>query len=152
MVCLETALPMRRSRISSASPEGAAQCGAPVGRGVPGHTDAPAGLTVILIDAGPLVALLHRDDQLYLLRFSPEAQDALLEMVERGAVRVLPIEESDIPRIRALIRKYRDLPMDLADATLVRVAEREGIPAGVTLDRRDFTTYRVGRRVFSVIP
>jgi len=133
---------------------------------------------VILIDAGPLVALLHRDDRdharcvaalrgartalvttwpplteaMYLLNFSAGAQDALLEMVERGALRVLPIEESDISRIRALIRKYRDLPMDLADATLVRVAEREGIQQVFTLDRRDFTTYRVGRRAFAIIP
>lgn len=133
---------------------------------------------MILIDAGPLVALLHRDDQdhgqcvatlrnirtvlattwpplteaMYLLSFSAQAQDALLEMVERGAVRVLPIEESDVPRIRALIKRYRDLPMDLADATLVRVAEREGIQQVFTLDRRDFATYRVGRRACSVLP
>jgi hypothetical protein len=133
---------------------------------------------MILIDAGPLVALLHRDDQdharcvaalrsvrttlattwpplteaIYLLSFSAEAQDALLEMVERGAVRVLPIEEADIPRVRGLIRKYRNLPMGLADATLVRVAEREGIQQVFTLDRRDFTTYRVGRRAFAIIP
>jgi hypothetical protein len=89
---------------------------------------------------------------MYLLSFSSEAQDALLEMVERGAVRVLPIEETDIPRVRALIRKYRDRPMDLADATLVRVAERESIQQVFTLDRRDFTTYRVGRRAFAIIP
>lgn len=133
---------------------------------------------MILIDAGPLVALLHRDDQdharcvaalrkvrtvltttwpplteaMYLLSFSAQAQDALLEMVERGALRVLPIDESDIPRVRVLIQKYQDLPMDLADATLVRVAEREGIQQAFTLDRRDFTTYRVGRRAFTIIP
>lgn len=133
---------------------------------------------MILIDAGPLVALLHQDDQdharcvralrsirtslvttwpplteaMYLLSFSPQAQDALLDMVDRGGVRVLPIEESDISRIRALMKKYRDLPMDLADATLVRVAEREGIQQVFTLDRRDFATYRVGRRAFAMIP
>ncbi|MBI2973494.1 MAG: PIN domain-containing protein [Armatimonadetes bacterium] len=133
---------------------------------------------MILIDAGPLVALLHRDDQdharcvaalrkvrtvltttwpplteaMYLLSFSGQAQDALLEMVERGALRVLPIDESDIPRVRVLIQKYQDLPMDLADATLVRVAEREGIQEVFTLDRRNFTTYRVGRRAFTIIP
>lgn len=133
---------------------------------------------MILIDAGPLVALLHRDDQdharcvaalrkvhtvltttwpplteaMYLLSFSAQAQDALLEMVERGALRVLPIDESDIPRVRVLIQKYQDLPMDLADATLVRMAEREGIQEVFTLDHRDFTTYRVGRRAFTIIP
>jgi predicted nucleic acid-binding protein len=131
-----------------------------------------------LIDAGPLVALLHRDDQdharcinalkklrtglattwpplteaMYLLSFSAQAQDALLEMVERGALQILPVEEADIPRVRVLMRKYRDLPMDLADATLVHVAEREGIQYVFTLDRRDFTTYRIGRRAFTIVP
>lgn len=44
--------------------------------------------------------------------------------------------------MRALMKKYRDLPMDLADAALVRVAEREGIRRVFTLDRRDFSVYR----------
>mgnify|MGYP001598807037 CR=1 FL=1 len=52
-----------------------------------------------------------------------------------------------------LMKKYHDLPMDLADATLVRVAEREGIRRLFTLDRRDFSVYRAGRgRSFSIIP
>ena len=43
--------------------------------------------------------------------------------------------------------------MDLADATMVRVAEREGIREAFTLDRRDFSVYRAGRgRSFSIIP
>lgn len=133
---------------------------------------------MILVDAGPLVALLHRDDQyhsrcvgalqrirttlattwpplteaMYLLGFAPQAQDALLEMVERGALRILPVEKPDILRLRALMRKYRDLPMDLADATLVHVAEREGIQQIFTLDRRHFGAYRIGRRSFALIP
>jgi len=133
---------------------------------------------MILVDAGPLVALLHRDDQdhgrcvaalqqaraglattwpslteaMYLLGFSPQAQDALLEMVERGALRILPVEKPGIPRLRALMRKYRDLPMDLADATLVHVAEREGVQQVFTLDRRHFSVYRVGRRSFAIVP
>jgi predicted nucleic acid-binding protein len=89
---------------------------------------------------------------MYLLSFSPQAQDALLEMVERGALQILPVEGADIPRVRVLMRKYRDLSMDLADATLVHVAEREGIQYVFTLDRRDFTTYRIGRRAFTIVP
>ncbi len=73
-------------------------------------------------------------------------------MVERGALRILPVEKSDIPRLRALMRKYRDLPMDLADATLVHVAERECVQQVFTLDRRPFSVYRVGRRSFAMIP
>jgi predicted nucleic acid-binding protein len=51
----------------------------------------------------------------------------------------------DIPRIRELMRKYRDLPMDLADAALVRVAERERLRRIFTIDRRDFQLYRLSR-------
>ena len=41
--------------------------------------------------------------------------------------------------------KYKDLPMDLADAALVRVAERERLRRVFTLDRRDFQVYRPSR-------
>ncbi len=134
---------------------------------------------MILVDAGPLVALLHRDDRnhtlcvralrslgeflgtawpvvteaMYLLGFSSQAQDALWEMIGSGAVGLFSLDTSDVPRMRELMRKYRDLPMDVADAALVRIAEREGIRRIFTIDRRDFAVYRpvrIGR--FSVIP
>ena len=134
---------------------------------------------MILVDAGPLVALLHDDDKhhtacqkalaslreplatlwppiveaMYLLSFSGEAQDALLEMVESGTLALFPLEPADTPRLRFLMNKYRDLPMDLADAALVCVAERERIGTVFTLDRRDFDVYRprgIGR--FAVLP
>lgn len=51
------------------------------------------------------------------------------------------------------MRKYRDLPMDIADASLVRLAEREGLRRVFTTDRRDFNVYRVGRGGrFVIIP
>lgn len=134
---------------------------------------------MILVDAGPLVAFLHRDDDrhqesvdtfrvlreplvtvwpavteaMYLLGFSWRAQDALLEMVARSTPHLLPLDERDLERIRELVRKYQDLPMDLADAALVRVAEREGIRRVFTFDRRDFSVYRparIGR--FTILP
>jgi predicted nucleic acid-binding protein len=134
---------------------------------------------VILIDAGPLVALLDASDQhhqgcvsalreireplatvwpavteaLYLLLESHEGQDGLLEMLERGAVRLLPLTRDDVPRVRELMAKYRDQPMDLADAALVRVAEREGLDQVFTVDRSDFEVYRIGRRkAFRILP
>lgn len=56
-------------------------------------------------------------------------------------------------RLRDLMRKYRDLPMDLADAALVRIAERERIQRIFTIDRRDFEIYRpIGVRRCEVIP
>lgn len=91
-------------------------------------------------------------EAMYLLA-SLQAQDALLAMIERGTLSLAPIETGDVPRIRTLMRKFRDLPMDLADATLVRVAEREGIRRVFTLDRRDFSVYRSGRgRPFTLVP
>jgi uncharacterized protein len=133
----------------------------------------------VLVDTGPLVALLDRSDPyhlscqeslsslddslvtvwpvvteaMYLLRAYWQAQDALWEMIESGAVQIVSLGIDDIPRMRELMRKYRDLPMDLADAGLVRVAERERLRRIFTLDRRDFQVYRpsrIGR--FAIIP
>ena len=123
---------------------------------------------MILVDAGPLIALIHADDRhhehcvaafrdvteplgtvwsvltevMYLLNFSRKAQEALWEMLERGVVALLPMENEELSRMRELMKKYRDLPMDLADAALVAVAERERIRRIFTLDRRDFEVYR----------
>jgi hypothetical protein len=74
-------------------------------------------------------------------------------MIERGALQVVPLAKEDLPGIRSLMRKYEDLPMDFADATLVHIALREGIREIFTLDRRDFRVYRLGpRRSFTIIP
>ena len=134
---------------------------------------------MILVDAGPLVALIHADDQqherckevfqslrepvgtvwpalteaMYLLSFSWRAQDALWEMVDTETVQILPLDHNDVPRMKELMRKYQDLPMDLADAALVRVAEREKLRRIFTLDRRDFEVYRSARlERFAILP
>jgi uncharacterized protein len=55
--------------------------------------------------------------------------------------------------MRELMRKYQDLPMDLADAALVTIAEREAITRIFTLDRRAIEVYRPSKfGHFSVIP
>ena len=55
--------------------------------------------------------------------------------------------------MRDLMRKYRDLPMDLADAALVRLAEREKIARVFTIDSRDFELYRPrGLPRFTILP
>jgi len=133
----------------------------------------------VLVDAGPLVALLDGADArhaacvdalrairdplvtvwpafteaMYLLGFSSRAQDALWEMVDGEALALAALDRHDASRMQALMRKYRDLPMDLADAALVRVAEREKLQHIFTLDRKHFRVYRpagVGR--FSILP
>ena len=133
---------------------------------------------MILVDAGPLIALIHSDDRnhercqtalstmreplgtvwpavaeaMYLLR-TWRSQEVLWKMLDTGGLELLPLEGADLPRLRALMKKYRDLPMDLADAALVRVAERERIQRVFTLDRKDFTVYRPqGIERFMLVP
>jgi hypothetical protein len=90
---------------------------------------------------------------MYLLADLPLAQDAVWEMIARSAVQLLPLTSSDVPRMRELMRKYADRPMDLADAALVAVAEREDIRTMFTVDTNDFRVYRLhGRLRFAVIP
>jgi hypothetical protein len=86
-------------------------------------------------------------EAMYLLADVPKAQDALWEMLERGALHILPLSSTDVPRMRELMRKYADRPMDFADAALLRVAEREGVRKIFTIDREDFSVYRLHNRV-----
>lgn len=133
----------------------------------------------VLVDAGPLVALIDQADAeheqcvetlktlreplitvwpafteaMYLLGESWIAQKALWSRVETDVLTFAPLDETDAPSMRALMDKYGDLPMDLADAALVRVAERESLTRIFTLDRTHFTLYRYGRRGrFSILP
>jgi predicted nucleic acid-binding protein len=80
---------------------------------------------------------------MYLLSDLPLAQEALWEMLHRSVVLMLSLDAGDIPRIRELMRRYANRPMDLADAALVRVAEREGLPKIFTVNRGDFSVYRL---------
>jgi len=132
----------------------------------------------VLVDAGPLIAILNRRDRdhaacvaalkrlkspllttwmpiteaMHLLGFSRPAQDGLMAFVERGALRLLPLDEGDVEGIRELMDRYADLPMDFADASLVHAAIRERINEIFTLDRADFSVYRLGpRRSFRVV-
>lgn len=92
-------------------------------------------------------------EAMYLLGFAWTAQEALWRLLENGAVKILQLEAADLPRMRELMRKYSDLPMDLADAGLVRVAERERISRIFTIDRRGFELYRPrGIRRFTILP
>jgi len=74
-------------------------------------------------------------------------------MLQDERISLFALDTGDVRRMRELVRKYRELPMDVADAALVAVAEREGITRVFTLDRRDFEVYRparIGR--FSLVP
>jgi predicted nucleic acid-binding protein len=81
-----------------------------------------------------------------------QAQRALWAMIERKALVLADLSEAEITRARALMEKYRDAPMDIADATLVAVAEARSLKRVFTLDS-DFAVYRFrGRKAFELIP
>jgi predicted nucleic acid-binding protein len=70
-----------------------------------------------------------------------------------GAIRILPITDSDSGELERLMRRYADRPMDFADATLVRLAEREALTTILTVDHDDFETYRIGaKKRFRIVP
>jgi predicted nucleic acid-binding protein len=80
------------------------------------------------------------------------AQRALWQMIERDALELYELQPNDVARARALMEKYRDTPMGVADATLVAVAEARGSRRVFTLDS-DFRVYRYrGRESFEIIP
>lgn len=119
-----------------------------------------------LIDAGPIIALLDRKDEFHdwavrqFSRFdSFETCDAVLSeacarlayfgfdqtvvvrLVEADILKLTFDTAANIGRILALMEKYRDLPMDFADACLVTMSEEEKDSLVVTLDK-DFSIYR----------
>jgi predicted nucleic acid-binding protein len=124
----------------------------------------------VLLDTGCIVALLDRSEQrheacaaalakvssplatseaviaeaCYLLRRLPGASDAVLENVERG-IFTLPLRLAErAPSMRRLLKKYARVPMDLADACLVDLADELATGDILTLDS-DFVVYRWGR-------
>ena len=133
-----------------------------------------------LLDAGPLIAIIDRDDRdhvkcvdalhrlngpllttwpafteaAYLLgdRVGWQGQELLWRLVLRNDLILAELPEAALRRSRDLMEKYRDVPMDLADATLVALAELHGVTRIFTLDS-DFQVYRLrGRKRFEILP
>lgn len=136
---------------------------------------------MILTDAGPFVAILDRGEShhrlcvacleelagpmlttwpafteaMYLLGEAGGwvAQNALWTLVEQGDVVIAASGAEQTERMRSLMEKYRDLPMDLADASLVAIAEERRLRDIFTLDHTDFQIYRIrGRQTFRLWP
>jgi predicted nucleic acid-binding protein len=132
-----------------------------------------------LIDTGAILALLDRNDrwhqrcaavfgQLRMPLLTSEAVLAELfhlvgdrnrevraawKFVRSGALTISQMTDADLPSLDSLMHQYRDRPMDFADATLVRIAERESLSLILTIDHNDFETYRIqGRRRFRIVP
>ncbi|MFB3120760.1 MAG: PIN domain nuclease, partial [Candidatus Binatia bacterium] len=81
------------------------------------------------------------------------AQKVCLEFLLRGAFQLVPSSQASLRRITVLMEKYRNVPMDFADATLVALGKELEIDLVFTLDRRGFSTYRLNqRKAFHLIP
>ncbi len=93
-------------------------------------------LTAPLLVCEPVLA-----EAMHLLRGLPKAQDALLGLLENGALRIGLRIEDHVVALRALHRKYADRPMSLADACIVRMTELFEEHHVLTLDS-DFVVYR----------
>jgi hypothetical protein len=80
----------------------------------------------------------------YLLqqRVGIDAPNSLLTKVSGGSLQVFDLTQDHCQRIIALMNQYRDLPMDLADASLIILAEHLGHGRILSVDQRDFNTYR----------
>jgi predicted nucleic acid-binding protein len=133
----------------------------------------------VLADTGPIVAILSRRDQYHrtcvealrdlpgplftcwpviteaawLLRRDSNAVQQMLDSLNNGFLELLPLTTSDAKPIRSVLKKYRDIRIQLADAALVHLAVRDGLDTIFTLDQRDFSVYRLPRgRVLRLIP
>ncbi|MEM7479789.1 MAG: PIN domain-containing protein [Acidobacteriota bacterium] len=132
-----------------------------------------------LADTGALLALLDADDRwhracvtafeelplplattsavlcelFHLLGDSEPGQAAVWRLLTTGALVLEPMAGEDLRPLEDLMVRYADRPMDFADATLVRLAERAGLSTVFTVDHADFETYRfAGRRTFGIRP
>ena len=133
----------------------------------------------VLVDTGPLVAIFHSSDHhhkacaealrslpppllscwpviteaLWLLRRDRAAVQRLLRSIGTSFLQLLSVSDQEAGAIADLMEQYEDMSPQLADASLVYQANREGIETIFTLDHRDFSVYRTARkRAFELIP
>ena len=131
-----------------------------------------------ILDTGPWVALIDRSESkhdicvqwlknysgklysteavltevLYLLNFSVKGQTATIDFVLKSVVEIIPSSFESLKKVKNLIKKYSDLPMDYADATIVCLAMDIGIHDIITFDQKDFNIYKVKKKPFVIIP
>lgn len=111
-------------------------------------SDAFPSLRLPLATSGAVLAELFHS-----LRPGTQELEHAWRFIRSGVVTVLPINDDDLSHLERLMLKYRDRPMDFADATLVRLAERETLSSVFTIDHDDFETYRIGGKTkFRITP
>ena len=133
----------------------------------------------VLLDTGPLVALLAETDDhhqrcvdtfatlvpplltcwpvlteaAWILRKQPRPLEHIAAAYATGMFEILPLEGNALTEIASIMRRYEDAGLQLADAALAHLAERENIRTVFTLDRRDYSIIRLKRnRALRLIP
>ena len=97
--------------------------------------------------------ILAEVDYLLGTRSGRHAQLTFLEDVAGGAYRVEPFDQGDIVEATDVLRRYADLDIGLADASLVVIARRHGVGDLLTLDERHFrVVLGPGDRPFRLLP
>lgn len=136
-------------------------------------------MNAVLVDTGPIVAFLRHDDSqheqcvatfkllrpplytswpvitetTWLLRDFPHFAPELIKLFKGGILKLLPTTETDLIWMADFIQHYARVGAELADASLALLAEREQTNQIFTLDRRDFSVYRMsGNRSFRILP
>lgn len=125
----------------------------------------------VLLDTGPWLALFHGADRQHqrvaewlrregsgirLLSTWPvltevafflraETKQRMLTWVERGAVELVDLDARDRAAMSRFIGRFADQRPDLADASLLAIAQRLAVDEIATFDRKDFMNYRIGR-------
>lgn len=101
--------------------------------------------TVLSAVREPLITttpVLTETSHLLLNRLGSEALLLFIKSWVNGAFNVFELNSGHAPRILTLMKKYHDLPMDLADASLVVLAEALGHGRILSTDQRDFRAFR----------
>ena len=123
-------------------------------------------MNAALVDTGPLVALFVRNDPDHALVtqwmrgfrgrllttwpvltevchfLRPEVALRFLRWIEAGGASVVEVPLNELPALTAMMEKYADRPMDLADASLVWLAGHSGVRDILTVDAGDFGAFR----------
>lgn len=130
----------------------------------------------VIVDTGPLVAFINRREQLhkwviaelatinqplltceaviteacFLLRNVYGGEEALISLLETGKIQLPFHLDEETAAVRELLVRYRSVPISLADACLVRMAELSAESAVFTLDS-DFRIYRKNKNQFLAV-
>jgi len=134
---------------------------------------------LILVDTSPLVAIVSPKDNyhqvcvdtlktisppllttwavitetLWLVRHNQKAIKAIFTMIQGELIKIDPLSDNAITWLDSFMTKYYDIGVQIADASLCYLAEMYNIDTVFTLDKKDFTIYRIKeKKLLNIIP